>query len=171
MSQISSQDNYESPQRQSTESTAVERERQNKDELPLKKPRLERHDGSDNARTEARFNPFLSLPLELLAEILILTESPKHILAVARSCKFLCATLLKPSSTFIWRTTRKICKPEALPEPFSTFTEVSYASFVFDGGRCEVSEIVLCSHGWREFVALRNRCVRTQRTRFIPLSP
>ena len=149
MTQTSNHDDVrESPPRQSipTSSTAVELrhgEPQNKDEPLLKKSRLE-HECSDNAPMEAKISPFLSLPLELLAEILILTESPKHVLAVARSCKFLCTTLLEPSTTFIWRTTRKICKPEALPEPFSTFTEASYAAFAFDGGRCEVSGFVLC---------------------------
>jgi hypothetical protein len=112
---------------------------------------LGEHERSADTHTETRLSPFLNLPLELLAEILILTESPKHVLAVARSCKFLCATLLNPSSAFIWRIARKICKPEALPEPFSTFTEASYASFVFDSGRCEVSEIVLGRLNWLDW--------------------
>jgi hypothetical protein len=113
------------------------------DETPLKKSRLAEHKFSADAPQPS---PFLALPLELLAEILILTESPQHVLAIARSSKFLCATLLAPSSAYIWRTVRKICKPDALPEPIAIFTEASYAAFVFDQGRCEVSEIirVLC---------------------------
>ncbi|KAF9533430.1 hypothetical protein CPB83DRAFT_845249 [Crepidotus variabilis] len=51
--------------------------------------------------------PFCSLPLELLAEILIYTGSPQHVLAVARSCKFLCDTLLGTNAQFIWRAARK----------------------------------------------------------------
>jgi hypothetical protein len=138
--------NEASRQQGTSPSKPVEREQleaENNDEPLLKKPCLEEHERSDNTPTEARPSHLLNLPLELLAEILILTESPKHILAVARSCKVLCATLIEPSSAYMWRTARNICEPEPLPEPYSIFTESSYAAFVFDGGRCEVSEFVL----------------------------
>ena len=84
------------------------------------------------------------MPFELLAEILQFTTSPKDILAVSRCSKFFCATLLNPSSTYIWRHARTVCKPDPLPDPLPTFTESSYAAFVFDGGECEVR--VLGSH-------------------------
>lgn len=82
------------------------------------------------------------LPLELLAEILISTYSPKDVLAVARTSKYFCNTLLSSSSTFIWRGARQTCHPQPLPDPISTFTESSYASFLFDGGLCEVRIMV-----------------------------
>lgn len=77
------------------------------------------------------------LPLELFAEILLYTASPRDVLSVARCCKFFCATLLNPSSSFIWKGVRQ-AYPVPLPDPFSTFTEASYAAFMFDGGPCEV---------------------------------
>lgn len=78
------------------------------------------------------------LPIELIAEILMLTNSPKDVLAVARCSKFFCATLVRPENDFIWRYARDNCKPYALPKPISTFTESSYAAYIFDGGICEV---------------------------------
>ncbi|KAJ3515557.1 hypothetical protein NLJ89_g1681 [Agrocybe chaxingu] len=54
-------------------------------------------------------SPFLTLPLELLSEVLILAASPQHILAVARTCKALCHTLLNADAEFIWREARKGC--------------------------------------------------------------
>ena len=47
------------------------------------------------------------LPLELLAEILILTGSPQHVLAIARTCKSFCHTLLGEDAQFIWRAARR----------------------------------------------------------------
>ncbi|KAF8068872.1 hypothetical protein FPV67DRAFT_1094497 [Lyophyllum atratum] len=79
---------------------------------------------------------FDKLPFELLAEILIFTKSPKDVLAVARCSRFLCATLLNPSSPFIWKAVRN-AYPVPPPEPMSIFTEASYAAFLFDGGTCE----------------------------------
>ncbi|KAF8884933.1 hypothetical protein CPB84DRAFT_1964901 [Gymnopilus junonius] len=107
----------------------------------------------------------LTLPLELQAEILILTGSPQHVLAVARTCKALCMTLLSSEAQFIWREARKgsgctfeytvvehslplghagpIERTETkfiakLPDPpKGFFGEAAYAAFVFDGGKCE----------------------------------
>ena len=104
-----------------------------------KKPRTTFQQEENLTNVSIQPCPLFKLPLELLAEILIVTSSPKDVLAVARSCKFFCATLVQPLSAFIWRTVRKLCRPQALPDPFSTFTEASYAAFVFDGGCCEVS--------------------------------
>ncbi|KAG7092723.1 hypothetical protein E1B28_009052 [Marasmius oreades] len=78
------------------------------------------------------------LPVELLAEILLYTESPRDVLSVARSCKALCYTLLYETNQFIWRYCRMNCKPEPLPEPVPRFTESAYAAFVFDKSDCEV---------------------------------
>jgi hypothetical protein len=162
MAQPRSQDNaHESSQRQNN--TTLKPDIAG-DEPPVKKSRLAEHTLPMDAPTVVQPNHFLSLPLELLAEILILTESPKHVLAMARSSKVLCATLLAPSSAYIWRTVRKICKPDALPEPIAIFTEASYAAFVFDEGRCEVSEIVPYDSyeffDWCRLVELGNRYVK-----------
>ena len=67
-------------------------------------------DGSDAIIEPAltpKGSPFLTLPLELLSEILILTGSPQHVLAVTRACKALCQILLSPNAQFIWREARK----------------------------------------------------------------
>ncbi|KAF9467827.1 hypothetical protein BDZ94DRAFT_1247828 [Collybia nuda] len=85
------------------------------------------------------------LPLELLAEILIYTCSPKDVLAVARTSKYFCDTLLSSPSMFIWRGTRQACLPRPLPDPMSIFTESSYASFLFDGGPCEICHTLTVS--------------------------
>ncbi|KAG7448664.1 uncharacterized protein BT62DRAFT_1074220 [Guyanagaster necrorhizus] len=77
------------------------------------------------------------LPFELIAEVLLYTQSPKDVLALARCNKFFCATLVKKSSDYIWRYTRTNCRPGPLPEPLQIFTEASYAAFVFDEGKCE----------------------------------
>ncbi|KAH9939554.1 hypothetical protein B0H21DRAFT_35411 [Amylocystis lapponica] len=78
------------------------------------------------------------MPLEILAEILSHTASPKDILALARCSKFFCVTLVNNhSTTFIWRHARAHCKPAGLPDPTPNFTEASYAAFIFDGGECD----------------------------------
>lgn len=152
--------NNEAPRPQSRQSDC---QNDDSDEPLLKKPRLEEYEPPAITHTETNLSPFLDLPLELLAEILILTESPKHILTVARSCKVLCTTLLDPSSAFIWRTARNICKPEPLPEPFQIFTEASYAAFVFDGGRCEMcknkTDLMYTSFALRLRLCHRMECV------------
>lgn len=79
-----------------------------------------------------------TLPFDILAEILFHAQSPKVVLAVARTSKTLCSNLLDPGSSFIWRIARKDCLPRALPEPSSNFTESSYAAFIFDYGKCDV---------------------------------
>jgi hypothetical protein len=93
--------------------------------------------------TEPTGNPkkcYLTLmPFELLAEILIYTASPRDILALARTSQFFCATLVnRNSSVFIWRNARHYAKPQAIPDPTPDFTEPAYATFLFDGGKCEV---------------------------------
>ena len=90
--------------------------------------------------------PFVVLPVELFSEILIYTGSPQHVLAVARTCKALCQTLLSTNNQFIWREARRACAfnlaagPVHLPDPPKDFFgEAAYAAFVFDSGVCEVS--------------------------------
>ena len=91
-------------------------------------------------------SPFVVLPVELLSEILIYTGSPQYVLAVARTCKVLCQTLLSTTNQFIWREARRACAidratgPVCLPDPpIEFFGEAAYAAFVFDSGVCEVS--------------------------------
>ena len=51
------------------------------------------------------------------------TGSPQYVLAVARTCKVLCQTLLSTNNQFIWREARKACAidratgPVCLPDP------------------------------------------------------
>ncbi|KAF8814728.1 hypothetical protein BYT27DRAFT_7205692 [Phlegmacium glaucopus] len=89
-------------------------------------------------------SPLVVLPVELLSEILIYTGSPQHVLAVARTCKALCQTLLSTTNQFIWREARRACafdfegEPVYLPDPPEDFFgEAAYAAFVFDSGVCE----------------------------------
>lgn len=106
---------------------------------PKKKPKTTEKRDPKKANFRNRDCHIIRLPFELIAEVLLLTNSPKDVLAVARCSKFFCATLLYPSSQYIWRHVRQNCKPEPLPEPIPKFTEASYAAFVFDAGKCEVS--------------------------------
>jgi hypothetical protein len=93
-------------------------------------------------------SPLVVLPVELLSEILIYTASPQHVLAVARTCKALCQTLLSTNNQFIWKLARKACVFKALSEPTylpdppqEFFGEAAYAAFIFDLGTCDVSLI------------------------------
>ncbi|KAJ7126137.1 hypothetical protein C8R44DRAFT_781112 [Mycena epipterygia] len=77
------------------------------------------------------------LPFELIAEILLYTASPKDVLAVARCSKYLCNTLLREESGFIWRSARMNCTPGPLPDPQAiNLTESAFAALVFDFGNC-----------------------------------
>ncbi|KAJ7033751.1 hypothetical protein C8F04DRAFT_1002688 [Mycena alexandri] len=81
------------------------------------------------------------LPLELIAEILQYTNSPKDVLAMCRCSKSLCSTLLKAESGFIWRSVRQNCLPGPLPDPQAlNLTESAFAALVFDGGHCIMCE-------------------------------
>lgn len=115
---------------------------ENEDKPLAKKTRLDHGSSVSNTHAEVTPSPLLRIPLELLAEILIHTKSPKYVLAVARTSKLFCNLLLDPSLAFVWRDVRRMCIPAPLPDPFSIFSEASYASFVFDGGYCEVSKIL-----------------------------
>ncbi|KAF5311117.1 hypothetical protein D9619_007983 [Psilocybe cf. subviscida] len=116
---------------------------------PNKKTRLETKDGDQGVEVpNAPKTPgFLKLPLELLSDILIRAGSPEYLLAVARTCKSLCHTLLSRDAEFIWREARQspsivyqheitTCK---LPDPPAEFfSEAAYAAFVFSSGKCDV---------------------------------
>ncbi|KAJ7754457.1 hypothetical protein B0H16DRAFT_1542409 [Mycena metata] len=81
------------------------------------------------------------LPLELIAEILQYTNSPKDVLAMCRCSKSLCSTLLKPESGFIWRSVRQNCLPGPLPDPQAVnLTESAFAALIFDPGHCIMCE-------------------------------
>ncbi|KAJ8517942.1 hypothetical protein ONZ45_g4935 [Pleurotus djamor] len=80
---------------------------------------------------------FETLPLEVLAEILMFCSSPKDLLAVARCSKHLCSTLTFEGNAFIWRSVRKNMYPGEMPDPLPNYTESSYAAFVFDSGPCD----------------------------------
>lgn len=102
-----------------------------------------RRGASTSAAEPAEPTPcfFVKLPFELLAEILILSRSTRQVLAVARCSKYHCATLLHPSSEFIWKTVRRLACPEGpqLPDPLPYLSEAAYAALVFDGGVCDVN--------------------------------
>ncbi|KAF5379215.1 hypothetical protein D9615_005883 [Tricholomella constricta] len=116
---------------------------------------------SQSTPTELKRCLFDKLPYELLAEIFIFTGSPSDVLAVARCSKFFCATLVNPSSQFIWRSVRKTYSFPP-PEPMSIFTEPSYAAFLFGGGPCEVctkqTEAMYHSFGIRLRLCRDHRC-------------
>lgn len=84
-----------------------------------------------------------SLPIEILAEILLYTSSPPTVLAVSRTCSFLYHSLAQnPAASFIWRGVRETCQPVPLPDPGRSWkgSEADYAAFVFGGGVCEVCQ-------------------------------
>lgn len=104
-----------------------------------KKMRL---DGNEYAAIKPGRCHLSRMPFELLAEILVNTTGPQDALTLARCSKFFCATLVtNPSSKFIWRRLRAICKPLPIPDPTPNFTESSFAAFLFDGGSCEVGDV------------------------------
>ncbi|KAG6919822.1 hypothetical protein DXG01_000327 [Tephrocybe rancida] len=123
-----------------------------------KRPRTQETRRGDH---ESGRHLFDTLPFELLAEILVLTESPRDVLAVARCSKFFCRTLIYPPSAFIWKSVRKSCSIPP-PEPISTFTEISYAAFLYGGGLCEVckkhTDLIYCSFGIRLRLCPNHAC-------------
>ncbi|KAF9444848.1 hypothetical protein P691DRAFT_763046 [Macrolepiota fuliginosa MF-IS2] len=61
---------------------------------------------SSVASNTAKHSLLPDLPLEIIAEILWQTHSFVGIFSVARTCKTLCAKLINPEATFIWRSMR-----------------------------------------------------------------
>jgi len=115
---------------------------------PRKKVRLQLEDSCDVSANMPEPHIF-KLPLEIIGEILILTGSPRHILAFARTCKHFCYTLVGEGAQYMWRRARRgpqcsfpksgIGSDISLPDPpKSFFSESAYAAFLFDPGPCEV---------------------------------
>lgn len=109
---------------------------------PTKKPKRPRRARPSTMPSTAPARASLtSLPIEILAEVLLYTCSPPTVLAVSRTCSFLYRTLAQnPAASFIWRGVRKTCKPFPLPDLGDHWnkTEAEYAALVFSGGVCEV---------------------------------
>ncbi|KAF8438057.1 hypothetical protein L210DRAFT_3761635 [Boletus edulis BED1] len=108
--------------------------------MVTKKRRRTLNHKATSSTTTARVS-LTSLPIEILAEILLYTCSPPTVLAVSRTCSFLYRSLaLNPNASFIWRGVRKTCSPVPLPEPGDGWkmSEADYAALVFGGGVCEV---------------------------------
>ena len=123
---------------------------------PSKKQRIEPDDVQPDflANPDSQ-TPLFQLPLELLAEILVLTGSPEYILAFARTCKRFCHILLGEDAQFIWRASRQWpgCSFKALPDPpASVFSEAAYAAFVFDRGDCEVRCSLEALDYWHQLI-------------------
>ena len=98
------------------------------------------HDTMNSSRLYTDTNLLATLPLDLLADVLVFTRSTKDILAVARCSKHFCQLLSSSSrASFMWKRARRFCFPRPMPNPPGFMTESSYAAFVFDAGDCEVS--------------------------------
>jgi hypothetical protein len=110
---------------------------------PAKKPRTETLKANLEPKPCGPCYFDTRLPFELIAEILLFTNSPKTVLALARTSKFLCNTLTGSNAQYIWRHVRENCLPAALPEPTPQFTESAFIAFIFDGGKCDVRQFYL----------------------------
>jgi len=113
-----------------------------------KKVRLELED-RDVSASDMPESHIFKLPPEIIGEILVLTGSPRHILAFARTCKHFCYTLIGEGTQYIWRRARRgpqctfLNGPDtiSLPDPpKSFFTESACAAFLFDPGPCDVGD-------------------------------
>ncbi|KAH8101110.1 hypothetical protein BXZ70DRAFT_1077240 [Cristinia sonorae] len=106
--------------------------------MPKAKPVRKPHHPTTSESESDPPNPHYldRLPLEILAEILLHTASPRDVLSVARCSKFLCATLVNnPATTYIWKHLRG--KFHRVPDPTPNWTEASYAAFIFGPSTCE----------------------------------
>ncbi|TFK26625.1 hypothetical protein FA15DRAFT_667321 [Coprinopsis marcescibilis] len=100
---------------------------------------------SEGRQVEAglKLSPFLTIPIEVFAEILLYTNSSNDVLSVAYTCKSFCQTLLQPSSAFIWKHARLHNAPRPLLDYHAygfgeVFSEASFAAFALAGGKCEI---------------------------------
>ncbi|KAJ7058052.1 hypothetical protein C8F01DRAFT_1027474 [Mycena amicta] len=124
-----------------------------------------RRTSAANAQDEAshvRKPVLVNLPVELVADILLYTNSTKDVLAVARTCKFLCNTLLRREAAYIWRYTRLNCLPGPLPDPKKVgLSESAFAAMLFDPGTC--ANCSLITHNMFSSFSLRIRfCARPE---------
>ena len=117
---------------------------------------------TDSDAISSKLSPrcyFTTLPLELIAEILSYTPSPRDILAVARTCKHFCAVLVNnPASEFIWRHSRARFIYGPIPDFSPNFTEASYAAFLFDTKICEVGQSAVLLGEFRRAEMLLQVC-------------
>ncbi|KAF7307767.1 hypothetical protein MKEN_01136800 [Mycena kentingensis (nom. inval.)] len=101
-------------------------------------PSKRRKTAVESSNTTQRKQLFVTqLPFELVAEVLLYTTS-KDVLAVARTCKFLSRTLVRPEAIYIWRYTRENgVHPSPLPDPSTIgMSEPAFAAYVYDSGTC-----------------------------------
>lgn len=101
------------------------------------KPKKPRH-ASEASRATAAKCFLQSIPTEMLAETLAYT-TPIDLLALARTSKYLCNTLVDPSNVYMWRRARKQVDPAPVPDPPARWKEPAYASWLFDPRSCKVS--------------------------------
>lgn len=96
--------------------------------------------------------------------------TPKDLLNLARTDKFLCLTLTKRSFDFVWKRVREEMSVP-LKDRLSHLSESSYAFFIFDDGPCEVCGKVVArmysSFSLRVRICEDVQCSVTLRTRFI----
>ena len=145
---------------------------------PSKKIRVGLEDSHDVSAPSMPESHIFTLPPEIIGEILILTGSPRHVLAFARTCKHFCYTLIGEGAQYIWRQARRgpqcsilkfnfahHVKPDlgvdviSLPDPPNAFfNEAAYAAFIFDPGLCDVCRCIpssssrmltYCSELWK----------------------
>ncbi|KAG8996197.1 hypothetical protein FRB90_012791 [Tulasnella sp. 427] len=121
------------PKLSTTPSLPVQRQIRESQQKQRQVEKLRRED-----RTVRTSNFLQRLPLEILAEILSYS-SLRTVLAVARSCKWLCTTLTHPDQSFIWRTARKQLYPQP-PDPPYDMTEPAYAAVIHSAGNCLVCD-------------------------------
>ena len=117
--------------------------------MTTKRPRLALDNAANSSIPTSRVS-LTSLPIEILAEVLLYTRSPPTVLAVSRTCSFLYRSLSRsPDAAFIWRGVRRTF-PVPLPDPPKVLkkSEADYVAFVFGGGVCEV-----CKQATREMYA------------------
>nr|GAT60455.1 predicted protein [Mycena chlorophos] len=105
---------------------------------PAHRPPTKRRRAAHSTEDDAPRSPlFVNLPFELVAEILLYTRSTKDILATARTCRFLCNTLLRKESESIWKYARAHILPAPLPDPKDAgLSEAAFAAMLFDYGPC-----------------------------------
>lgn len=113
--------------------------------MPRKRAKKAKVDVVDAPRVSDSTPPkddlLMSLPVDIISQILIHTCSTRDVLAVARCSKYLSVMLVDPSNAAIWSSTRRNTGQNlyrGMPDPPSGMTEPAYAAFVFDGGKCEV---------------------------------
>lgn len=113
--------------------------------MPRKRAKKAKVDVVDARRVSDSTPPkddlLMSLPVDIISQILIHTCSTRDVLAVARCSKYLSVMLVDPSNAAIWSSTRRNTGQNlyrGMPDPPSGMTEPAYAAFVFDGGKCEV---------------------------------